>query len=275
LEAYFPFEDNKSPKDNTITEFTRRQLSYSSDIYNAFHGILNSWSKAEPSDMIGHIFGIPVESYGLNLLWWGFDLPASRRKGFPTWSWFSRVGTIIFDSMEPLSSISVQARDYIGLKKIPESEAVPPEKTWVSIAEYSYQSTIGTRPSDAHDNPRLLRLTGWCPRVCMGWHPVDPYQYVRKFEGTIEKHDGRVRFKARYIHLDREDITRAEWESCLVLFVGSNQRLTYSSPPIELGFFVLCPTIEKDMYERVGIFSAELEGADDMASAGYERYVQI
>jgi hypothetical protein len=57
LNAYFSFEDSHSRMKltdaefgrwKTIGEFTKRNLSYDSDVYNASCGIFSSWSKESP-----------------------------------------------------------------------------------------------------------------------------------------------------------------------------------------------------------------------------------
>jgi hypothetical protein len=274
LNAYFSFEDSHSRMKltdaefgrwKTIGEFTKRNLSYDSDVYNASCGIFSSWSKAEPSGMIGHICGIPVADHGLCLDWAGHG-PSLRREGFPTWSWLSRVGPISSLGGPALASISIQTRGDVDSEAVPDRKAVPLKKAWVSITEYSYQGTVPARPSGADDSPRLLKLTGWCPRVCMERQSDDPSQHLKQSECTIKKAEGRVRFEDSNVLLDRQDLTQKEWESCVAVLIGSTQQEVFDTPLTlrtrsqnRWAFLLLCHTTGKDIYERVGVFHAWLQ----------------
>ena len=250
-----------------IQEFTKRSLSYDSDVYNAIYGIFNSWSKAEPSNTVGHIYGVPVGKEGPRLWWYGdHDTRTPRREGFPTWSWLSRKGSISwFTSRQSLASVSVQKPSDIDLEATSKRETIPSEELWVSIAEYSNRSDLQTRRYGVDDNPRMIRISGWCPRVRMGRQSVDPSQYVESSECTIKKLDGRLRFDSQKygLSIDRHDLTQTEWESCVTLLIGStedshNSPLTIQNPWTGLSFLILCPTSEKNIYERVGIFEVPL-----------------
>jgi hypothetical protein len=277
LDSYFLFEEGKSHKTTVLTgytkcgiveEFTKRSLSYDSDVYNAIYGVLSSWSKAEPSNTVGHICGVPFEENGLLLAWESNDpTPTPRREGFPTWSWLSRKGSISwFSWASSLASVSVQKRSDVDFEATPEREDMPPEGLWVSIAGCSNRSELRTQPAVIDNNPRLIRISGWCPRVRMGRQSVDPSQYVKPSECTIKKLDGRLRFDSRedWVSIDRHDLTHTEWESCVTVLIGStgdshDSPLTLQNELQELSFLILCPTSEKDVYERVGIFHVELE----------------
>jgi hypothetical protein len=271
LNSYFLFEKSQIQMTTVVTgltkckiieEFTRRSLSYDSDVYNAISGIFSSWSKAEPSNTVGHICGVPVGKDGLKLEWTGDDhTPTPRREGFPTWSWLSRKGPITFSRYRPLASIFVQTRSDFDLEATSKWETVPSKRPWVSIAGYSNRSDLRTQPSDADDDPNLIRISGWCPRVRMGRQSVDPSQYVKPSECTIEKPDGRLRFESRgdWVSMDRHDLTQTEWESCVPVLIGSTEDshdspLTLQDDNHIFTFLLLCPTSEKDIYERVGIF---------------------
>jgi hypothetical protein len=65
-----------------------------------------------------------------------------------------------------------------------------------------------------------------------------------------------------YIHLDRQDLTQADWERCLAVLVGSTQDSVENPFALPLAlrhrysFLLLCPTIQEGVYERVGVFFA-------------------
>lgn len=137
-----------------------------------------------------------------------------------------------------------------------------------SITEYSYQGNTQTRPCGADDIPRLLRITGWCPRVCMERQSDDPSQYLKQSECTIKKANGRARFEASSLNisLDRQDLTQTEWESCVAVLIGATQQETYDTPLTlrarhqeSFSFLLLCHTTGRDIYGRVGIFHAWLQ----------------
>jgi hypothetical protein len=257
-----------STKCDIIEEFTKRSLSYDSDVYNAIHGVLNSWSKTEPSNTVGHICGVPVGENGLELCWKGnHDTPTPRREGFLTWSWLSRKGPIKWFVYKPcLASVSIPKRSDIDLGATSKGETMPSGRLWVSVAGCSDRSDLRTQPAGVDDNPHLIRISGWCPRVRMGRQSVDPSQYVKSSECTIEKLDGRLRFESQEypLSIDRHDLTQTEWESCVTVLIGStrnshNSPLTIRNSWAVLSFLILCPTSEKNIYERVGIFEVLLE----------------
>lgn len=275
--SYFSFEKGQSQKPTVSTglikrriieEFTNRSLSYDSDVYNAIHGVLNSWSKAEPSNIVGHICGVPVGQDGVQLCWRGnHDTRTPRREGFPTWSWLSRKGRILFSyAIMPVASVSVQTRSDIDLKATSKGDSMPSGRLWISVARCSDRSDFRTQPAGVDDNPHLIRISGWCPRVRMGRQSVDPSQYVKSSECTIKKLDGRLRFESQgnYLSIDRHDLTQTEWESCVTVLIGStkdahNSPLTIHNSWVWFSFLILCPTSEKNIYERVGIFDVGLE----------------
>ena len=276
LDSHFLFEDGQSQKTTVlpgikkcgiINEFTRRSLSYDSDVYHAIHGVLSAWSKAEPSNEVGHICDIPVGKDGPELCWEGHDSTLiPRREGFPTWSWLSRKGLIPFPYKTPLAFISVQTHNDIDFEATSKLEAVPSDDLWVSITACSNRSDLRTQFPGVKDDPHSIRISGWCPRVRMGRRSVDRSQYVEPSECTIKKSDGHLRFASRKgsISLDRHDLTHTEWKSCVTVLIGSTgdsrgYPLSLRNNFYRLGFLILCSTFEKDVYERVGICHVWLE----------------
>ncbi|KAH8622991.1 hypothetical protein IG631_22147 [Alternaria alternata] len=107
----------------------------------------------------------------------------------------------------------------------------------------------------------------------MGRQSVDPSQYVKSYECTIKKPDGRLRFESRgdSISIDRHDLTQTEWESCVPSMVASTDEshdgpLTLQDDSNGFSFLLLCPTSEEDIYERVGIFHVWLQHASSRIS---------
>jgi hypothetical protein len=83
--------------------YSCRNLSYQSDILNAFQGVLTHFESVYG---IRHLWGVPldahgsspVKDYGLCLDWF-FNinsLPAVRRFDFPSWSWIGWSGSVVY-----------------------------------------------------------------------------------------------------------------------------------------------------------------------------------
>ena len=166
----------------------------------------------------------------------------------------------------PVASVSVQTRSDIDLKATSKGDSMPSGRLWISVARCSDRSDFRTQPAGVDDNPHLIRISGWCPRVRMGRQSVDPSQYVESSECTIKKLDGRLRFESQKsrLSIDRHDLTQTEWESCVTVLIGStkdahNSPLTIHNSWVWFSFLILCPTSEKNIYERVGIFEVWLE----------------
>jgi hypothetical protein len=72
-----------------IMEFSKRKLSYDSDVLNAMLGIFNSL-KGSKGKLVRNLYGMPVKvgskDLVLPLCWYHSD-PARRRDDFPSWSW--------------------------------------------------------------------------------------------------------------------------------------------------------------------------------------------
>lgn len=79
-----------------VEQYSRRTLTYPSDVFNAFRGIQNSFY-AE-SDIL---FGLPESDFNRVLLWYPNDLPGlherqcnDRDMTLPSWSWASLIGGV-------------------------------------------------------------------------------------------------------------------------------------------------------------------------------------
>lgn len=143
----------------------------------------------------------------------------------------------------------------------------------VPIAGCSIRSDLQNRLSGGDDNPHLIRISGWCPRVRMGTQSVDPSQYLKPSECTIKKLDGHLRFESRKhrLSIDRHDLTQAEWKNCATVLIGTtgdshDDPLTFRDDGQRLSFLILCLTSKKDIYERVGIFDVLLEHTSSRVS---------
>ncbi|KAI6084285.1 heterokaryon incompatibility protein-domain-containing protein [Hypoxylon rubiginosum] len=85
---------------NQISEYTRRELSYETDSLDAFKGVLASY-ETNKKIPINHLWGIPVQGESkssLSLLWYHKNV-ATRRPGFPSWSWAGWAGEVSWVSI--------------------------------------------------------------------------------------------------------------------------------------------------------------------------------
>ena len=76
-----------------IEEYTHREISYESDVLNAFAGLLHIFSRFFRCKTL---LGLPESLLDIALLW----KPTSqlrRRNGFPSWSWAGWVGRVAYD----------------------------------------------------------------------------------------------------------------------------------------------------------------------------------
>ncbi|KAI0542595.1 heterokaryon incompatibility protein-domain-containing protein [Xylaria digitata] len=88
--------DNYEDYRRHIEHYSRRILTYPSDVYHAFNGIENAFYSEG-----GTIFGLPESDFSRALLWYPYDWPnlQERRPGdedviLPSWSWASLIGHI-------------------------------------------------------------------------------------------------------------------------------------------------------------------------------------
>ena len=92
----------------TVGDYTSRQLTYASDILNAFEGVAASFRPLFRSDLL---FGIPRSELDSQILWQPHG-PMRRRRDpqssvpiFPSWSWAGWVGKVRCNTQENLSRI--------------------------------------------------------------------------------------------------------------------------------------------------------------------------
>ena len=76
-----------------IEEYTHREISYQSDVLNAFAGLLHIFSRFFRSKTL---LGLPESLLDVALLWRP-TRQLQRRSGFPSWSWAGWVGRVAYD----------------------------------------------------------------------------------------------------------------------------------------------------------------------------------
>ncbi|KAH7263019.1 hypothetical protein BKA59DRAFT_540492 [Fusarium tricinctum] len=83
---------------NFVAQYSKRELSYSSDAVTAMMGILNKFneSSAKPVNIEAH--GILSDQLEKGLLWVPLnDNSLQRRSGFPSWSWAGWAGSVVYE----------------------------------------------------------------------------------------------------------------------------------------------------------------------------------
>ncbi|ORY17831.1 heterokaryon incompatibility protein-domain-containing protein [Clohesyomyces aquaticus] len=108
---------------NCVAEYSKRQLSFESDAFNAILGVLQSLAMREESP-IKHVWGVPVEVLTLPFgcsriaLSWYHERPCRRRVEFPSWSslgWAGPISHYMF-SFTPTRNCDIQLQDGSGTR---------------------------------------------------------------------------------------------------------------------------------------------------------------
>ncbi|KAI1746837.1 heterokaryon incompatibility protein-domain-containing protein [Xylaria castorea] len=92
-----PIDDDYEDYRRHLERYSRRALTYPSDVYHAFHGIEDAFYSEGRT-----IFGLPQSDFSRALLWYPYDWPdhlQMRRPSdediiLPSWSWASLIGHI-------------------------------------------------------------------------------------------------------------------------------------------------------------------------------------
>jgi hypothetical protein len=99
-----------------VMNYTKRKLSYSSDILNALAGILH---RVSTNTKVKFLYGLPQQDIVNALVWRSYDGHALvRRHGFPSWSWCGWEGPVMYNNTNDASlgrgSHSLDARVTFG-----------------------------------------------------------------------------------------------------------------------------------------------------------------
>jgi hypothetical protein len=70
---------------DVLREYTKRELTYASDAFDACSGIFNFWSHSLKYPSGAHLWGVMYSAGWLNLVWHHPE-PTMRRENFPSWS---------------------------------------------------------------------------------------------------------------------------------------------------------------------------------------------
>jgi hypothetical protein len=108
-----------------VSQYSKRTLSFTSDILNAFTGITSFLSRLWPANFQD---GLPLTLIVLGLLWYPIELPKKRKQSpdssspfaqqFPSWSWAGWIGPVnyIFEGMSAFDApvTLIQSFEYDG-----------------------------------------------------------------------------------------------------------------------------------------------------------------
>jgi len=84
------YEGPQSDWVHHLRTFSKRKLTYESDVLAAFAGISKMYARSMGTELV---YGIPVLMFDKVILWDGFEV-YRRRPGFPSWSWAGWIGSI-------------------------------------------------------------------------------------------------------------------------------------------------------------------------------------
>lgn len=131
-----------------LSQYSRRILTYPSDIYHAFHGIENA---LYPKNDI--IFGLPASDFSRALLWYheSGSEPQERQcsdrdTGLPSWSWASLMGSIQTCQFRSKSVTSTDANEGIFYCSI---------CSWATLAENDLQTL---RPINSIHDGKIWKI---------------------------------------------------------------------------------------------------------------------
>ncbi|KAK4445351.1 heterokaryon incompatibility protein-domain-containing protein [Podospora aff. communis PSN243] len=187
-----------------VQEYSRRELSYSSDVLNAFSGVFHTFSECSELS-IGHSQGIPERLLGLAILWTPSE-QARRRKceqeEFSSWSWVSWVGPIEF-----LLESALWVPRYVS-KAL--SKRAP---LYVSISSWSYGGRRA--PSLPHETANQekgisIAQTQACLNGIGVNHDFLPPQYPSQWTSAPTPRPGELVFRGAYLPRGEFEISMPE-----------------------------------------------------------------
>lgn len=246
-----------------IEEISRRKLSYESDVLDACSGVLAFLSNRRDEENknlpLLFLWGLRIFEDGLDLTWYQ-RAPGLRRHGFPTWTWAGSVGSIYhplhcWEVMREIDQLEVGVRCDAEETCLQSDLDRTPACTWQAIKDYYFGLLAST--TDTQNPPRLLKLTGKCPRFRLAHTSPPSLKKGQKTEFRVAMAEGPTKSFTAPLILDIEMI-EAELGDCIILMVGG-KRITDESDIKKYGsrvgglFLVLKPAVTNSCYERVGI----------------------
>lgn len=154
--SFAPRRPNMNRFIDTIQRYTKRELTYPSDMLNGIIGVLSTFESCSPP--VHHHLGLPIinriwgqECVSLTLTWSlrEYERRAVRRREFPSWSWTGWEG-------EPQLSYSLgKDSGQVDISVEAENGEVIPLKTFVAS-----KVSVGFQTSSP-----VLRIEGWAAPV--------------------------------------------------------------------------------------------------------------
>ena len=175
-----------------VVEYTKRTLSYDSDVVNAFQGIASLLQLAFKGDFL---FGLPETELDIALLWQPTSVirrrvdPETRAPLFPSWSWAGWIGKVTYlwtrHQLDDISRVEWQCTDSESgnIHFCTSDELRAPKHGGHEGWEYVPNSR-GTPCYYQHNNPDI-----WC------LHPVAPKDKRSKYT-LIQPSSHRLIFRA-------------------------------------------------------------------------------
>ena len=190
-----------------VTQYTYREMSYQSDVLNAFAGLLHIFSLCFKCSIL---FGLPECLLDVALLWRPTS-PLQRRAGFPSWSWAGWVGSVSYD--DPFKIERSPDGGFRSFCKDPRGEeGIRPLIRWHKIGKYQNAVPLNGDGVGIPLDDEMLP-NGWEN----GPFCVDD-----------RGHGGSIR--APSIKIDKNMRTQNVPSHCLVFWTGSTDKLYLGQP---------------------------------------------
>lgn len=176
-----------------VREYSKRSLSFESDVHNAFTGVMNKFSPY--IEGTGFMSGHPLKRFDNSLLWYPTsavrrrkaDVAVGQQYPFPTWSWMGWVGSVDFDP-DLLSCVSLHVLWF----RWSEYGLVPVRDNWHLYthpkADTSAAFQLALLWKHAHLLRRnIARIIAWCSTVKRRLRLPEHYIYtlVADFEQSL------------------------------------------------------------------------------------------
>ena len=89
----------------SVSEYSARDLTWHSDVINAFQGILQSFESSLDGQPNRFHYGLPTSSFDQAFCWQTFDhAPYLRRPEYPSWSWLGWQQAVFWHAQHRLTS---------------------------------------------------------------------------------------------------------------------------------------------------------------------------
>lgn len=250
----FPaLQDHHSWIERRLNGFLQRDLTYDSDVLNAFSGVLHyAWTQ---SPYIYHFWGLPFpsrvpyettnlpleSSFILSLLWNGIAIDEqhiTRRQGFPSWSVFGwqNIGTVdLFSSRQTFFTEQLDNEVQFQVK----------DGSQTCIEQYVQRMN---RSWNIYDFTPRITVSGWIGRITLRQSVPN---FPEKFDAAgIDGHRvGTTRILASPASLgsntDFADMQKGSWP---VLLVHPKNEQNF------VGLVLAAVPAEDDTFEKVGTF---------------------